>query len=87
MKISGHSTPEMDLRYSHPQIEDLRGAMEKISEFVKNGELKPDAEASPILMAILEEVRSISKSVSKSVSKDPFDQQKEVSQISANPLN
>ena len=53
----------------------------------KNGGMKSDADASPILMAILEEVRSISKSVSKNVSKDPSDQQKEVSQISANPLN
>ena len=87
MKISGHSTPEMDLRYSHPQLGDLRGAMEKISEFMKNGELKSDAEASPTLMAILEEVRAISKSVSKNVSKDPFEQQKEVSEKSANPLN
>ena len=87
MRISGHSTPEMDLRYSHPQLDDLRGAMEKISGFMKNGKLKPDAEASPILMAILEEVRSISKSVNKNVSKDSFEQQKEVSEKSANPLN
>ena len=87
MTISGHSTPEMDLRYSHPQLDDLRGAMEKISEFMKNGELKSDTETSPTLMAILEEVRAISKSVSKNVSKDPSEQQKEVSQISANPLN
>lgn len=87
MKISGHSTPEMDLRYIHPQLEDLRAAMEKINQFVKNGEAGSDKETSSILTAILEEVKSISKSVSKNVSKTPFDQQKEVSQISANPLN
>ena len=87
MRISGHSTPEMDLRYSHPQADDLRAAMERINQFIKSGEVRSDAETSPILMAILEEVRTISKSVSKNVSKDPFDQQKEVSPISTNPLN
>jgi hypothetical protein len=87
MKISGHSTSEMDLRYTHPQIEDLRAAMERVNQFIRSGEVGPGGEASPVLMAILEEVRAISKSVSKNVSKDPFDQQKEVSHISTNPLN
>lgn len=87
MKISGHSNPEMNLRYTHPQIEDLRAAMEKVNQFIRSGEVGSGGEASPLLMAILEEVRAISKSVSKNVDKTLFDQQKEVSQISANPLN
>ena len=87
MMISGHSTPEMDLRYTHPQLEDLRAAMEKVNQFIKSGEVGSGGEASPVLMAILEEVRAISKSVSKNVDKTPFDQQKEVIQISDNPLN
>lgn len=87
MRISGHSTPEMDLRYTHPQLDDLRAAMEKVNQFIKSGEVGTGEEASPLLMAILEEVRSISKSVSKNVDKTPLDQQKKVSQISANHLN
>ena len=87
MKITGHSTSEMDLRYSHPQLSDLRTAMEKIAKVVKNGGASSDAEASPILMEILQQLKSISKSVSKNVDKLPSDQQKEVSHTPANPLN
>ena len=87
MRISGHSSPEMDLRYTHPQLDDLRTAMEKINQFVKGGHVVSEAEASPALKAILEKLDAISKSVSKNVDKLPSDQQKEVSQISANPLN
>lgn len=78
MRISGHSTPEMDIRYTHPQLDDLRAAMEKVNQFIKSGEVKTGGEASPLLMAILEEVKAISKSVSKNVDKTSLDQQKEV---------
>ena len=43
MRISGHSTPEMDLRYTHPQLEDLRTAMEKVNQLIKSGEWNPAA--------------------------------------------
>ena len=86
MRISGHSTEEMNLRYSHPQLDDLRAAMEKITRSIKSG-ASSEAEASPMLMAILEKLDSISKSVDKTLAKTPSDQQKEVSQTSANPFN
>jgi integrase len=86
MKISGHSTPEMDLRYSHPQLDDLRLAMEKIGQFVKSGEIRSGDEGSPILASILEEIKILKKWF-KSGNKSPFDQEKGVNSISANSLN
>jgi len=87
MRILGHSTSEMHLWYSHPQLDDLRAAMEKINHVIKGGEAISEVETSPVLKAILDKLDLISKSVSKKVDKTPFDQQKEVSQVSANPLN
>jgi len=65
MRLSGHSTPEMDIHYLHPQLGDLRGAMEKINQFIKGGEVWTEVEVSPALRAILEKLDVISKSVSK----------------------
>lgn len=86
MKISGHSTPEMDLRYSHPQLDDLRVAMEKIGQFVKNGEMRSGEESSPILTAILEEIKNLRKWF-KNGNKTLLDQEKGADSISSNPLN
>lgn len=47
MKITGHKTFEMFLRYTHLDKEQGEDAMEKLNGFLakKNGEAQPDANA------------------------------------------
>lgn len=79
MKILGHSTPEMNLRYSHPHLEDLRATMERVNELAKTGEASHD---SPTLSEILKEVKGISKFVDKLLTKSVSEKKEESEYVS-----
>jgi len=84
--ISGHSTSKMDLHYIHPKLDDLQAGLEKVSQFVKNGEIK-DVGASDDLKVILEKLERISEIVDKTLTKAPLGPQEGGSQKSSNLFN
>ena len=86
MMISGHSTSKMDLHYTHPKLDDLRAGLEKVSQFVKSGEIK-DMGASDDLKVILEKLERLSEIVDKTLTKPPLSPQEGGSQKPSNLLN
>ncbi len=83
--LQGHSTDEMDERYTHLDKNDLFKAMEQINSFMKGQPVEQDT--GTLLRAILGKLERLEKSVDQSVDQTPSSTKKGISEISANPLN
>ena len=75
--LQGHSTDEMDERYTHLDDKDLISAMKQITDF-RNGKLEIRDDNPTLLKAILEKLGEIQKNVNKTLT-NSGSKEKEVS--------
>lgn len=77
-EIQGHSTDEMDERYTHLDDKDLISAMKQVMDF-RNGKLEIKGDSPALLREINEKLGEILKSVDKTLT-NPVSKEKEASE-------